>query len=285
MQSEMPTLPQRGAEKATPKPRGRLRDTASSGPRSLHRMLGIFDFIARSPDGLSLAELAAQLESPKSSLLTLLRPLVTAGYLVHSNGRYSLGNETFVLASNIMSAHRFSAVVRGVMAELQRHCAETIILAVMDRATQTVMYTDVLESPQFIRYSVPPGTARPLYASSAGQLLLAFQDERWREQFLRKVPLKPLTPRTITDVGRLRQRLDDIRRDGVCVSISEAVEGASGVSAPIFGSDGAVSAALLIAGPTDRYAREGQSWSDLAKEYASRASRAIGYRSGAASPT
>lgn len=280
----MQTLPQRGAEKTTPKPRNRRRNTASSGPRSLQRMIGIFDFIARSPDGLSLAELAVRLESPKSSLLTLLRPLVADGYLLHANSRYSLGNESFVLASNIMSVHKFSSVVRGVMAELQRHCAETIVLAVIDRSTQTVTYTDVIESPQFIRYSVTAGTTRPLYVSSAGQLLLAFQDERWREQFLRKARLKPLTPRTITDVDRLRRRLDDIRRDGVCISISEAVEGASGVSAPIFGPDGSVVAALLIAGPTDRYSREGQSWSDLVKDYASRASRAVGYRPGTALP-
>lgn len=281
MRTEMDTLQQRSAERASPGARkGRRKaEAATTGPRSLQRMLGIFDFIARSPDGLSLAELANQLESPKSSLLTLLRPLVASGYLVHASGRYSLGNESFVLASNIMSARKFATVVRGVMVELQRRCPETIILAVMDRAAQTVMYTDVLESPQLIRYSVPPGTTRPLYGSSAGQVLLAFQDERWREQFLRKVRLKSLTPRTIASTDALRQRLTEVRDAGVCVSISEAVDGATGVSAPIFGSDGSLLAALLIAGPTDRYGREGQNWSDLVKEFASRASRAVGYPS------
>jgi DNA-binding IclR family transcriptional regulator len=179
-----------------------------------------------------------------------------------------------------MSARKFATVVRGVMVELQSRCPETVILAVMDRAAQTVMYTDVLESPQLIRYSVPPGTTRPLYGSSAGQVLLAFQDERWREQYLRRVRLKPLTPRTITSVDALRKRLASIRQSGFCVSISEAVDGATGVSAPIFGSDGTLLAALLIAGPTDRYGREGQSWSDLVKDFASRASRAVGSPNG-----
>lgn len=240
-------------------------------------MLGIFDTIARSPDGLSLAELSNRLKSPKSSLLTLLRPMVAGNYLTHSNSRYTLGNESFVLATNIISARKFGSVVRALMVELQQQCPETIIFAVIDRAAQTVMYTDVIESPQLIRYSVPNGTSRPLYTSAAGQLLLAYQDQKWRDQYLKRVKLKPLTARTVSNIEQLRKKLSSIKRTGLSVSVSEAVEGATGVAAPIFGSDGAILAALLIAGPTDRYSREGQSWGDLAKDFASRASRAIGF--------
>lgn len=257
---------------------GEPAGTASgAAPRSLQRMLGIFDVIARSPDGLSLAELSSRLKSPKSSLLTLLRPMVAGRYLNHSNSRYTLGNESFVLATNILSARKFGSLARGLMTELQQQCPETIILAVIDRVAQSVMYSDVLESPQLIRYSVPSGTARPLYTSAAGQLLLAYQDEKWRDQYLKRVKLKPLTARTVTNVEQLRKKLNSIKQTGLCVSVSEAVEGATGVAAPIFGSDGAILAALLIAGPTDRYSREGQSWGDFARDFASRASRAIGF--------
>lgn len=247
-------------------------------------MLGIFEIIARSPDGLSLAELSNRLESPKSSLLALLRPLVAANYLAHRGGRYSLASESFVLATNIISARKFVPVIRGLMAELQKACAETIALAMLDRQAQTVMYTDVLESPKVIRYAIPTGTTRPLYTSSAGQLILAYQDEEWRERYLRHVKLKALTPRTITNVGLLRNRLSSIRYDGLSVSVSEAVEGATGAAAPISGSDGAFQTALLIAGPTDRYNREGQAWGAFAKDFASRASRAIGFSGAVTGP-
>lgn len=257
---------------------GEPAGTASgAAPRSLQRMLGIFDVIARSSDGLSLAELSSRLKSPKSSLLTLLRPMVAGSYLSHSNSRYTLGNESFVLATNILSARKFGSLVRGLMSDLQQQCPETIILAVIDRTAQSVMYSDVLESPQLIRYSVPNGTARPLYTSAAGQLLLAYQDEKWRDQYLKRVKLKPLTARTVTNVEQLRKKLNSIRRTGLCVSVSEAIEGATGVAAPIFGPDGAILAALLVAGPTDRYGREGQSWGNFARDFAFRASRAIGF--------
>ncbi len=108
-----------------------VRDkAASAGPRSLKCMLAIFDAVAHSHDGLSLAELSSRLGSPKSILLTLLRPMVADNFLTHTNGRYTLGNESFALATSILSTRKFGTVVRGLMVELQQHCPETIILAV-----------------------------------------------------------------------------------------------------------------------------------------------------------
>jgi DNA-binding IclR family transcriptional regulator len=278
----MSVLPPRGAGKGITgnSHKGRkntwgANEVTSGGPRSLQRTLGIFTVVARSPDGLSLAQLSSQLRSPKSSLLTLLRPLVAANYLAHSNSRYTLGNESFAFATNIISARKLSSVMRGLMTELQQQCPETIILAVMNRTTQTVMYMDVLESPQTVRYSVPIGTTRPLFMSAAGRLLLAYQNEGPRNEYLRRVSTRQST----TNEDQLRKKLNSIRRAGLSVGVSEVVDGATGVAAPIFGSDGTVLAALLVAGPTDRYIREGQSWGDFARDFAFRASRAIGFSS------
>src|SRR5256885_15968201 len=75
----------------------------AEGPRSLARVLGLFDAVAKSADGLTLAKLSASLAAPKSSLLMLLRPLAAGGYLVHEGGRYRLGPAAFRLASGIQS--------------------------------------------------------------------------------------------------------------------------------------------------------------------------------------
>jgi DNA-binding IclR family transcriptional regulator len=177
----------------------------------------------------------------------------------------------------MIAARKFGTVVRGLMMDMQKLCPETIVLAVMDQVTQTVTYTDVIESPQLIRYSVSVGATRPLYISAGGQLLLAYQEEKWLDRYLRTIKLKPFTKRTITDVVQLRKKLDLIRKTGLSISISEAIDGATGVAAPIFGIDGAVLAALLIAGPTERHAQDGQKWNRVVKEFAERASRAVGF--------
>jgi IclR family transcriptional regulator, acetate operon repressor len=277
----MSAVQSRSTDKTRPTARRAARgvappEAANIGSRALTRMLGIFRTIVQFPDGLSLAELSQRLETPKSSLLTLLRPLVASDHLVHVNGRYTLSNESFVLAIGILSARKLGTILRGLLAEAQRRCPETIIFATINRSTKTVTYSDVLESPQFIRYSIPAGTVRPLYTSAAGQLLLAYQDEKWREEYLRRVNLVPLSSRTITDRDILRRKLDNIARSALSESVSEAIEGVTGIAAPVFSADGGLIGALLIAGPTERYWHDGGVWKVVATDVASRASKVIG---------
>src|SRR5208337_2676952 len=97
------------------------------GPRSLMRLLGLFDALAKSPkDGLGLAELNTVLKSPKSSLLNLLRPLVATGYLNFEAGKYRLGPSIFRLAGNIMSVWNFSNAVRPFLEELAQRSRESV---------------------------------------------------------------------------------------------------------------------------------------------------------------
>src|SRR6202048_611588 len=78
-----------------------------TGPRSLMRLLGLFDALAKSKEGLTLAELNTELSSPKSSLLNLLRPLVASGYLNYDSGRYRLRPALFRLARDRLSGLEF----------------------------------------------------------------------------------------------------------------------------------------------------------------------------------
>ena len=51
----------------------------SEGPRSLTRILALFDLLARCKRHMSLSELSIAIDCPKSSLLVLLRPLTEKG--------------------------------------------------------------------------------------------------------------------------------------------------------------------------------------------------------------
>lgn len=249
-----------------------------NSPRSLMRLLGLFDAIAKTDGGLTLARLSAVLDAPKSSLLMLLRPLVAGGYLIHEAGVYRLGAAIFRLASDILSTRNFPKLVRPFMAELVARSQETVFLAVIDRDSARVTYVEGMESPQAIRYTTAVGSARPLYCSAAGKLLLAFQDDAWRERYLRTVKLKPMTPRTVTSRIALRKELEKIRRSGVATSIGEAIPGAAGMAAPIFNADKSVAAALLIGAPVERFQRKHAALRGLVKEVAAKASGMLGSR-------
>lgn len=233
-----------------------LSEREVTGPRSLTRILGLFDALAKKPDGLTLAELNSVLESPKSSLLNLLRPLVAEGYLMHSHGFYRLGPTAFRMAANIMSVWNLSKLMRPYLEELASRSKESVCIGVLDREAQVITYVDAIDSGHSIRYALTIGANRPLYCTAAGRLLLAFADAEFQENYLRNVKLVRMTEHTLTDRKELRRKLEEIRRTGQSTSVSEMFDGSAALAAPIYGSEGKVIAAIAIGAPAGRFESE-----------------------------
>jgi len=115
-----------------------------------------------------------------------------------------------------------------------------------------VVFIDMIESEQLIRYTVNVGQRSALHATANGKAILAFLPVIQRDEILRALPLKRYTDRTITSLPTLRASLDEIRAAGVCVSVDEIVRGASGIAAPVYDRDGRVVGACAVGGPTER---------------------------------
>jgi DNA-binding IclR family transcriptional regulator len=220
------------------------------------RLVALFEALAKSEEGVSLAELSVTTAAPKSSLLGILRSMVASGYMEHGHGLYRLGPKSFRLAADILAIRRFPNLVRPIMHDLAAKCGETVFLVVLDHLAQRVTYTEVVESANPLRYTVPTGTTRPLYSSAGGLMLLAYQEPAWIDSYLGSTLLEPLTPQTTTDPHELRERLATIRREGFSISIGETVPGAAGLAAPIFNADGSVTVGILIGAPSDRFEQE-----------------------------
>lgn len=249
-------------------------DRDVTGPRSLTRLLGLFDVLSMTPNGMSLAELNVTLESPKSSLLNLLRPLVAEGYLIHSAGQYRLGPSIFRLAASVMSAWNFPKMIRPFMEELCQRTGESVLLGVLNRDAEVLTYVEIIDSPHPVRYQIPVGTTRPLYASSAGRLLLAYTEKRWRDAYLSSVQFKVKTAIPVTRAS-LSRELDRIRAEGVSTSLDNYMVGLAAVAAPVFDGDGNCVASLNIAGPSDRFRNELDQLKSVVKEVAAKASGVV----------
>ena len=229
---------------------------AGSVARSAMRLVALFEALAKSEEGVSLAELSATIAAPKSSLLGILRSMVALGYMEHGRGLYRLGPKSFRLAADILAIRRFPNLVRPILQDLAARSGETVFLVLLDRLAQRVTYADIIDSANPVRYTVPTGTTRPLYVSAGGLMLLAYQDRALTDAYIDSTRLEALTPRTITDPRQLRERLATIRREGFAISLGETVPGAAGLAAPIFNADGSVTAGLLIGAPLDRFEKE-----------------------------
>jgi IclR family acetate operon transcriptional repressor len=129
---------------------------------------------------------------------------------------------------------------------------ESAFLTTLTADASAVVFIDVVESEELIRYTVRIGQRSPLHATANGKAILAFLPAGPREEILKTVPLKRYTDRTLTSLPALRASLDGVRAAGVAVSVDETVRGASGVAAPVYDHEGRVAGACAVGGPTER---------------------------------
>lgn len=225
----------------------------ASGPRSLTRLLALFDTLSLAPNGMTLAEISIALESPKSSLLNLLRPLVGEGFLTHNEaGIYHLGPAIFRLSASVLSASRLTRMIRPFLQELVDITGESAMWGELSRETGDVMFTDVADSPNLLRLQMHPGVRRPLYGSPTGWVLLAYADKAWRDHYL--ATTQPPTDMQASVTRTFVQReMTRVRAEGVLTSIEVAARGIGSVTAPIFNDKGDCIGAMNVAGPAGRF--------------------------------
>lgn len=246
----------------------------NTGPRSLTRLLAIFDALSGAANGMSLAELSTALGSPKSSLLNLLRPLVAEAYLIHGAGVYRLGPSIFRLAAGVLDSWQLPKIAHPFMEQLARDTGESVLLSVMDMDKGVMTYVDIVHSPHPVRYQIAVGTVRPLYASTAGRLLLAYADESWRKTYLNEVEFAVVTAAPVTR-DSLKRDLQLIRKNQLAWSVDGYMVGLSAVAAPLLDADGHCVACFNIAGPTDRFKDDLESIKDAVRQSAAQVSVAI----------
>jgi DNA-binding IclR family transcriptional regulator len=178
-----------------------------------------------------------------------------------------------------MSARSLDIVALPFLREAVARSGETALIASIDRAAGQLVYNPIIERARPIRYAVPVGTTRPLFASSSGRVLLAFQDEAWRRDYLRRADLRAMTEHSVTDRAQLARLIEEARVSGVAFTFGEVTPDVAGFSAPIFEPDGRVNAALIIAAPIERgRAAAADALRRLVMEIAADISRALGYR-------
>ena len=239
--------------------RGRVPSSWGAEPRrparhrATERVIDILELAAASQDGLALKDVSRGVETPKSSLLPLLRTLTARGYLARGRaGEYRLGPRAAALAGRARAGRDLAEVARPALEALMRRTGETVFLATLTADGTAIAYVDKVESEQIIRYSSGVGDRRPLHATASGKAILAFLPEARREETVRSLDLVRYTDRTVGTLPGLRASLEEVRRAGVCVNVEEIVPGACGIAAPILDQRGAPLAACAIGGPTDR---------------------------------
>ncbi|MEH6401932.1 MAG: IclR family transcriptional regulator [Sneathiella sp.] len=253
--------------------------TVRGGPQSVGRIFAILDVLSTSVNGASLSELAILTNAPKTSLVGLLVGLRDEKCLVRDeSGRYSLGPRFLSLAMRAVSGRELTKLVRPAMEKLMEKTGETAVLGELAEDAKLAVYLDRVESNNPIRYAVAVGERRELHCTSIGKVLLAHFSSDKIERYLKTMKPEIFTKKTVATPNQMRNDISRILEEGLAITSDERVVGASGVAAPVYGSEGNVIAAIAVAGPTDRFLANVSSHKKFVREAAAECTRLAGGR-------
>lgn len=214
-----------------PTPKSRATTTSVG---VLDRSIAIIDAVE---DGArSFTAIAAATALTKPTAHRLINALQAHGLLMHVGGvGYALGPRFLALASTADRELPLRQLARPYLEELASTTGESAQLYV--RSGDRRICVDAVESDNELRTIVRVGASLPLGKGSAGKVFLAWG------------PM-PATE----DVGDIETALLPTRRRGWADSYGEREAGVASVSAPIFGPNDELLAAISVSGPRARLA-------------------------------
>jgi len=222
--------------------------------KSAARVLDVLEMFALTLEPLGVSEVARRLDIPKSSAQSLLTTLSARAYLDRNGSGYALPPTLRGVGWVGGQVARLIRVAQPIMRRIADASGESAFLGVLT-PEHMIRYVAKEASTNEVRYDAALSHLRPVYCTSIGLVILAFKPQREGDVLLRDLSLKKITPYTITDRALLRTMLARIRVQGYAEVRNANVNGASGVSAPIFGPDAEVLAGLNLGSPSSRYAK------------------------------
>lgn len=185
----------------------------------------------RSADGMTLSEIAAEIELAKSTTHRHLVTLVDNEFLVRDGSEYRLSFRLLDIGTQLQHDHPLYTAGREYIDELAAETGERVWLSTVENGFSVSLYWASERNPLF-QYS-RSGTRRPLHVSAVGKAMLAQLSRDKIEAYLDQEDLTSRTKRTITSPAELRTEIEAIQRQGYAVSTEETVTGMNGVAVAI----------------------------------------------------
>ncbi len=223
--------------------------------RSTARALDALELIAQGGKaGYTLTEACQHLDVAKSSMLPILHTLVGRGYLSLDtvSGKYTIGSYVFQIGNAYLE--NFDAIDEIIkeLHNITNVCSETSYFATLKGGD--AFYIAKADSPESIRMVAAVGHSLPAYSTGIGKALLT----DYSMADLKKLypnGLRPLTPKTVTDIKELAAQLEASRSCGYAQETEESTQYIRCLAVPLR-KGGKVIAAISVAIPVFRFSAE-----------------------------
>ena len=232
--------------------------------KTLLKGLRALEILATRERPLSVTELAQHMGIVKSNAHRILQTLVAAGFAVPLQvaGRYQLTLKLWSLGSAVAISTDLRQLAAPVLGRLRDATGETAFLALLDGMQVTFM--EIQPSARAIRVHTAVGARMPAFCTSAGKVLLAFDESTHGEH----------------EAIALRSEFKKILKQGYAINRGEYRKEVSGIAVPVVDGQGKVIASAGISGPTDRFrALAVKAWLPIVLQAGADISRQLGAKS------
>lgn len=221
-------------------------NTSVPGATVVSRSLAMLFAFDETHRRLTLSELARRADLPLPTAHRLVGELVAGGALIRRpSGEYVVARRLWQVGLLAPVETGLREVAAPFMNDIHAATRATVHLAV--REGTEVLYLERLSGRSSVPVVSTVGSRLPLHATGVGKVLLAHAPEEVIVDALSRLPRA--TPYTITHPARMREQLQQVRRDGYATTVEEMTLGACSVAVPILAA-GRVVAALGVVVPS-----------------------------------
>ncbi|MGM9948968.1 MAG: IclR family transcriptional regulator [Lysinibacillus sp.] len=221
---------------------------------------------------ISLTDIEQALGISKTAAFRLAATLADRGFLVKNNEQktYKPGPIIFQIVNRFQTSD-ITAIAQPFLQELADLTNEAVYLSI--RTGNKFVFLSGFKSTFEKEMVSPLGQEFDLYFGAVGKLHMAYMSDADLATYFKRTALEQFTTTTIIDSEKLQHNLQQIRDQGVALSIGERIENLGGVACPIWGFSNEPIAALAIYFPLSRMDLEHHQ--PLIKHYADEISKAF----------
>ncbi len=204
-------------------------------------------------DAWGVREVARAMGTSPSTIHRIFRVFESRDLVTrNSEGRYTPGLELFRICQ--VFSRRLSPVkiAKPHLERLAETCGETVLLAAYGSRRGQMIIIDIIDAPHPLRWVVGLNQWYAIHSGATGLAILAFLPGQERQVVYRK-GLERFTERTLVTAEDIEEEVKRVRERGYAYSRGQRSQGAVGLGAPLFDTNGDVFGDVCITIPEGRF--------------------------------
>jgi IclR family pca regulon transcriptional regulator len=221
---------------------------------ALARGLSVIRALGEEGPPTTLAEISRRVGLARATVRRSLITLETLGYVENDGRSFALTSKVLSLGYSYLSSIPLARASKSCLEDISAMLNESSGTAILDGDDVVLLVRVPVQ--RVVNPGIPSGSRLPAYCTATGHVLLAGQSDEAIDGYLSRIHPEAITPRTETDLAKIRASILATRRSGYALQSEQAEVGVRAISVPIENMHHRVVAALNVVAPVDRVSEQ-----------------------------